>query len=72
MRHTLRGGNKEADKLTNAAMNEGMGKRSYTAYAGPNFLVSSNASTTPEPSSLLLLTSGLLGLGGMIKRRLRS
>jgi len=26
MRHTLRGGNKEADRLANAAMDEGMGK----------------------------------------------
>jgi probable phosphoglycerate mutase len=28
MRHTLRGGNKEADKLANAAMDEGTAKRS--------------------------------------------
>jgi ribonuclease HI len=28
MRHTLRGGNKEADKLANAAMDEGMARRS--------------------------------------------
>ena len=28
MRHTLRGGNKEADKLANAAMDQGIGKRS--------------------------------------------
>jgi probable phosphoglycerate mutase len=27
MRHTLRGGNKEADRLANLAMDEGMGKR---------------------------------------------
>ena len=27
MRHTLRGGNKEADRLANVAMDEGMGKR---------------------------------------------
>jgi ribonuclease HI len=27
MRHTLRGGNKEADRLANAAMDQGMGKR---------------------------------------------
>jgi ribonuclease HI len=28
MRHTLRGGNKEADRLANEAMDEGMKKRS--------------------------------------------
>jgi probable phosphoglycerate mutase len=28
MRHTLRGGNKEADRLANAAMDEGMKQRS--------------------------------------------
>jgi hypothetical protein len=27
MRHTLRGGNKEADRLANEAMDQGMGKR---------------------------------------------
>ena len=27
MRHTLRGGNKEADRLANAAMDEGMGRK---------------------------------------------
>ncbi len=27
MRHTLRGGNKEADRLANLAMDEGMGKK---------------------------------------------
>jgi ribonuclease HI len=27
MRHTLRGGNKEADRLANAAMDQGMGKK---------------------------------------------
>jgi ribonuclease HI len=27
MRHTLRGGNKEADRLANEAMDKGMGRR---------------------------------------------
>jgi hypothetical protein len=39
------------------------------AYFGPNFLYSSTTST-PEPSSLLLLGSGLLGAVGVIRRKI--
>lgn len=39
------------------------------AYFGPNFLYSSSTST-PEPSSLLLLSSGLLAGVGMIRRKI--
>jgi probable phosphoglycerate mutase len=34
MRHTLRGGNKEADKLANAAMDRGMGKTASQQVSG--------------------------------------
>ena len=35
MRHTLRGGNKEADRLANEAMDRGMGKRTSPPASGP-------------------------------------
>jgi len=34
------------------------------------FIIGGNGRTTPEPGSLMLLGSGLLGLGGVIRRRL--
>lgn len=33
------------------------------------FLIQGNGTTTPEPGSLALLASGLLGLGGLVRRR---
>ena len=36
MRHTLRGGNKEADRLANEAMDRGMGKKSGSPMANPS------------------------------------
>jgi len=38
MRHTLRGGNQEADRLANEAMDKGMGKSTSTASAPPTGL----------------------------------
>ena len=38
------------------------------AYFGPNFLYT--ASTTPEPGTLLMLGSGLVMLGGAVRRKL--
>jgi hypothetical protein len=37
---------------------------------GPNFLESSTVAATPEPGSLALLATGLLGFAGVVKRRL--
>jgi ribonuclease HI len=36
MRHTLRGGNKEADRLANEAMDQGTGKKKQTPESEPN------------------------------------
>jgi hypothetical protein len=48
----------------------------FQAYVGPNFLASDTApsspSPTPEPSSFILLGSGLVSLGGFIRRKFRA
>jgi hypothetical protein len=42
-------------------------------YWGPNFGFSAAAAApTPEPSSLLLLGSGLVGFAGMLRRKLKA
>ena len=64
MRHTLRGGNKEADRLANDAMDKGMGRASgvstANAYARPpaprtaGQQVSGAASLPPKPERVVL------------------
>jgi hypothetical protein len=41
-------------------------------YWGPNFGWNTNVATTPEPSSLMLLGSGLVGFAGMLRRKLKA
>jgi probable phosphoglycerate mutase len=60
MRHTLRGGNKEADKLANDAMDQGMGKVSVgraDAYEKPpagGARVPAPATPAPKPARVVL------------------
>ena len=39
-------------------------------FAGESFTITSGGGTTPEPSSILLLGSGILGLAGVLRRML--
>jgi hypothetical protein len=50
-----------ADPINRSGSNE--------AYFGPNFLVSNTRTMTPEPGTLVLLGSGLLGAVGVIRRK---
>ena len=38
-------------------------------YGGESFTLSTGEVTTPEPSSILLLGSGILGLAGVLRRK---
>jgi hypothetical protein len=37
---------------------------------GESFTINSSPTTTPEPSSILLFGSGILGLAGVLRRKL--
>jgi probable phosphoglycerate mutase len=50
MGHTLRGGNKEADRLANEAMDRGMGKKPGAAPPGPTIANAYAKPTTPKPA----------------------
>jgi hypothetical protein len=39
-------------------------------FSGESFTITSGQPTTPEPSSILLLGSGILGLAGVLRRKL--
>ncbi|HXS76823.1 MAG TPA: ribonuclease HI family protein [Terracidiphilus sp.] len=49
--HTLRGGNKEADRLANEAMDKGMGRASAPSSAGSANASQSGKSSSPVPKS---------------------
>ncbi len=40
------------------------------AFWGPNFGWTTGQTTTPEPGSLMLLGTGIVGLAGMLRRKL--
>jgi probable phosphoglycerate mutase len=73
MRHTLRGGNKEADKLANDAMDQGMGKVSASradAYEKPPAMSNPRAaasfgSPTPAPKPARVVLEGFVK-GGVV------
>lgn len=48
----------------------GIGKHGHKVFAISNDLNGSSITQTPEPGSMLLLGTGLLGIGGMIRRKL--
>jgi probable phosphoglycerate mutase len=57
MRHTLRGGNKEADQLANEAMDRGMGKppnASASPAARPSAVTNPGSNTPAKPPRLVL------------------
>jgi probable phosphoglycerate mutase len=69
MRHTLRGGNKEADKLANDAMDQGMGKVSASradAYEKPpGGGARSSAPVAPAPKAARVVLEGFVK-GGVV------
>jgi probable phosphoglycerate mutase len=75
MRHTLRGGNQEADRLANEAMDRGMGKNRGTRDQGPGTGSPEKASARPQrqvfeglvKNGVVHLIEGELPEGALVK-----
>jgi probable phosphoglycerate mutase len=66
MRHTLRGGNKHADRLANEAMDKGMGKSAIPQVAKPDsFEASRRPATRPAPKPTRQILEGYVK-GGVV------
>jgi len=48
----------------------GLGGESFTLSSGETTTTTTTSGTTPEPSSIMLLGSGILGLAGVLRRKL--
>jgi ribonuclease HI len=65
IRHTLRGGNKEADRLANEAMDKGMGRPSGSAAGPQGSAATGSAQTTQSPRQPKQILDGYVK-GGVV------
>jgi hypothetical protein len=63
-------GNNDAENAGLTFLGTGLNDRTIDGYWGADFV--SSLTSTPEPSSFLLLGSGLAGLAGMLRRKLKA
>jgi ribonuclease HI len=63
MSHTLRGGNKEADRLANEAMDQGTGKKREAAESNPSQAVTTGAGKPPQSKQPAQIIEGFVKNG---------